>query len=102
MIEGIYRILMKCLHDNVEELGTDLDSTRIEQSEYSGTFYVMHRTSIDRRIHQKQYSTSLQGLFQRKVMKLKWYTAQSKKPFSCTYSCGSNSLSVWNQIINSM
>jgi hypothetical protein len=54
MIEGIYRILMKCLHDNVEELRTGLDSTRIEQSEYSGTFYVMHRTSIDRRIHQKQ------------------------------------------------
>jgi hypothetical protein len=41
------QILMKCLYDNVEELGTDLDSTRIVQSEYSGTFYVMHRTSID-------------------------------------------------------
>jgi hypothetical protein len=46
-IESIYRIQMKCLYDNVEELGTDLDSTRIVQSEYSGAFYVMHGTSID-------------------------------------------------------
>jgi hypothetical protein len=30
-IEGIFRILMKCLYDNVEELVTDLDSTRSVQ-----------------------------------------------------------------------
>jgi hypothetical protein len=33
-VEGIYRILLTCLYDNVQVLGPDLDSTTSVQSEY--------------------------------------------------------------------